>query len=167
MTKEQIEFIRNVANEYDEEAQKTRAYGFVLSLTDGTLYDSNKSFIGFNDDKELVVCIRSNFDHYRQPVAPVEIDIVDYNNVAHFDSYYAKDKVIEAAEALIGPLSDLRKEALQKWMDSMQISNLAPMEDRPYYKNEPKIQDGYHPPRARKDLKEGDTVYDQGGFDNI
>lgn len=167
MNSEQVKFIKDIVTKYDAEKQQTKAFGYVISFDDNTLYDSNKSFIAFNEDKQLVVCIRTNFDHYRQAAAPFEIGTTPYDKITHIDSYYERTDLIDAVKALTGGISEFQETALKKWMDNIQVQNKAPNEERPYFKTDPKIQGGFIKPTVRKDLNEGDVVHDQGGFDNV
>lgn len=79
------------------------------------------------------------------------------------------DNLIDVVKAITdNTLSETQLLYIQRFAEEYGNNmNPAPMEERPYFKSDPKIAGRVNPPKVRKDLKPGDTVYDQGGFDNL
>lgn len=167
MTSDQVSFVHGAFTALDDN-QKTVTAKYKLTFDDQSVYDSGTSFVFMVPSKEIAVCVRSNSDHYTDVQAPFEVSAASYDKILHMEGLTDLEHLMDIVDAISdGTLSDFQKQCIEKFANSINNANPAPMEDRPYYKTDPTIPGKVNMPRVRPDLKEGDTVYDQGGFDNL
>lgn len=168
MTKDQVDFIHSIFTKLNNK-NETATYKYRLTFDDQSVFDSGNSFVKMVPNKELAVCIRINNDHYTHLQAPFEVSTASYDKILHMEGYVNMDNLIEVVKAITdNTLSERQLLHIKKFAEQYGNNmNPAPMEDRPYFKSDPKIAGRVNLPKVRDDLKSGDTVYDQGGFDNL
>lgn len=167
MNSEQVSFIHSAFTALDNN-NKTVTAKYKATFDDQSVYDSGTSFVFLVPSKEMIVCVRSNQDHYTNIQAPFEISTSCYDKILHMEGLTDLEHLMDLVDAISdGTLSEFQKNCIKSFANSINNANPAPMEDRPYYKTDPTIPGKVSMPNIRKDLKQGDTVYDQGGVDNL
>lgn len=127
---------------------------------------SRYSLINWNDTNEYVTAIMVNNNSYTQIDSPFEINLIDYSRIKGFKIQVTADQ-LKSLVTKLAALSQNQKDYLDKWVKMYDANhNLAASETRPYFKKEPKLAPANHLPKADPTLTTGDTVFDQGGFDN-
>ena len=142
---------------------------FSLLLDELLAFDSQRSFVTFDETEETIVCIRSNNDVYTQVKYPLTIATTSFEDVVCMEAYCNMLNFEATLTALCPNMDSDIKDRIMAWATHVcgNVRNLAPIEARPYYKTEPTPGGALFEPIARPDLGPGDTVYDQGGFDNL
>ena len=142
---------------------------FTLLLDELLAFDSQRSFVSFDEDSETIMCVRSNNDVYTQVKYPLSIAATGFSDVVCMEAFCNMLNFEAALSALCPNMDQDIKDKIVTWASKVcgNVRNLAPLEARPYYKTEPIPGGALYEPIARPDLGPGDTVYDQGGFDNL
>lgn len=167
MNSTQVSFVHGAFTKQDSN-QKTVTAKYKLTFDDQSVYDSGTSFVFLVPSKEMVACVRSNNDHYTSTIAPFEISTSSFDKILHMEGLTDLEHLMDLVDEISdGSLSEFQKSCIEKFANSINNANPAPMEKRPYYKTDPVIPGVVHKPDIRDDLKAGDTVYDQGGVDNL
>jgi hypothetical protein len=137
---------------------------FILYLDELITFDSQRSFVAFDDNEETIVCIRSNNDVYTQVKNPLSISTTSFEDVVCMEALCNMSNFETVLAALCPNMDSDIQEKIVKWAIGIcgNVRNLEPMEKRPYYKKEPIPGGVYFGAAARDDLAAGDTVYDQG-----
>ncbi len=168
MTSEQVKTIERVYRTPGSDG-KQLVPAFTLLLDELLAFDSQRSFVTFDEDSETIVCVRSNNDVYTQVKYPLSIAATGFDDVVCMEAFCNMLNFEAAINALCPSMDPDVKDKIITWGTKVcgNVRNLAPMEDRPYYKKEPIPGGAFFEPIPRPDLGPGDTVYDQGGFDNV
>lgn len=137
---------------------------FILYLDELITFDSQRSFVAFDESESTIACIRSNNDVYTQVKNPLSINVTSFEDVVCMEALCNMLNFEAALDGLCPNMDSDIKEKIMKWATKVcgNVRNLEPMEKRPYYKKEPIPGGAYFGAAAREDLTTGDTVYDQG-----
>ena len=137
---------------------------FILYLDELITFDSQRSFVAFDESEETIICIRSNNDVYTQVKNPLSISTTSFEDVVCMEALCNMSNFESVLTALCPNMDSDIQEKIVKWATRIcgNVRNLEPMEKRPYYKKEPIPGGVYFGAAARDDLAAGDTVYDQG-----
>lgn len=137
---------------------------FILYLDELITFDSQRSFVAFDDSEETITCIRSNNDVYTQVKNPLSINTTSFNDVVCMEALCNMSNFESVLTALCPNMDSDIQEKIVNWATRIcgNVRNLEPIEKRPYYKKEPIPGGVYFGAAARDDLAAGDTVYDQG-----
>lgn len=166
MTIEQVTAIERV---YRTEVDgKMLVPAFNLLLDELLAFDSQRSFVYFDESSNTITCVRSNNDTYTQVKYPLSIAATGFEDVVCMEAFCNMLNFESALNALCPNMDADVKQKILKWGIKVcgNVRNLEPMEKRPYYKKEPIPGGVYFGVAARDDLTTGDTVYDQGYIDD-
>lgn len=167
MTSEQVKTVERVYRTVGPDG-KMLVPAFNLLLDELLAFDSQRSFVYFDEDGETITCIRSNNDTYTQAKYPLSIAATGFDDVVCMEAFCNMLNFESAVNALCPDMDSDVKAKIMKWATAVcgNVRNIEPMEKRPYYKKEPIPGGIYFGAAARDDLGPGDTVYDQGYMDN-
>lgn len=165
MTKEQVVYLRDtlVAKVVDNKMQSN---GYRVHFEDQIMIDSRKGFLSWDDTNQLVHYLKINEDHYTQMESPFEYNSYAYDRIVTIEAFYSKRNINEMAALYVPNISEANKKRIAKFVESINNTNIAPVDVRPYFKDEPTIANQNFPPIVRTDIVETDSIYKQGGLDN-
>lgn len=163
MTSEQVKAVEQAYRTVDSSGNML-VPNFILFLDELITFDSQRSFVAFDESSETIVCIRSNNDVYTQPKYPLSINTTSFEDVVCMEALCNMLNFESALNALCPNMDSDIKAKIVKWAINVcgHVRNMEPMEKGPYYKKDPVPGGIYFGQAARDDLGPGDTVYDQG-----
>ena len=167
MTSDQVKSVEQAYRSSGPDEGGMVASKFAVISHELLAFYSFDSFVHFDEDNETIVCVRSNSDVYTQFKLPLTISTTGFTDVIMMEAFCNMVNFEAALDALCPNLDSDIKDKILKWGARVcgNVRNLAPIEDRPYYKNEPTPGGAFYPPKVRPDLAPGDSVYDQGYLD--